>query len=224
MTHVSDVMSRTVVVVPGKTTFTRLARVMHAQRAQAIPVVDDDGIVVGVVSEADLMLKMDPDARSWRLWQGAHAKVDRRKALARTAEELMTSPAVAIDADATLADAAHLMHEHGVKQLPVLDEEGRAVGMVSRVDVLTAFLRGDAVVADDVEAVVEAVVPEGSVRVSVTDGIVHLHGLVQQRSTARHLADEVRQAEGVVDVDAADLDWEIDDPGVPSSSMPWIGV
>jgi CBS domain-containing protein len=221
---VREVMTRIVVSAPVGATFTELVRLMHDHRVSAVPVVDDDGVVLGVVSESDLLLRRDPEVVEWHLLEGSHRRADRRKALARLAGDLMTAPAVTIGPDATATEAAHRMHEAHVKRLPVVDEAGHAVGIVSRADLLRAFLRGDEILTEEVEAFVTQVLPDpAAVRVAVRDGIVRLEGMVEVRTAARRLADRIRLLDGVVAVDLDRLDWEFDDTIPPVSSVPWVG-
>ena len=142
---VRDVMTRDVVTIEPDTPFKRIAEVLVQYDISAVPVVDRDGYPVGVVSEADLLHKEEYPAgartaplRERLLHQVAMTKVD-----ARVAGELMTMLPVAIGPDASLAAAARrLLHER-VKRLLVLDDDGRLVGIVSRGDVLRAFVRTD---------------------------------------------------------------------------------
>jgi len=222
---VRDVMTRMVVSAPTGASFTDLVRLMHDHRIGAVPIVDARGVVVGVVSEADLLLKRDPAALEWHLLDGPHRRADRRKALARVASELMTSPPITVSPDENPSEAAHRMRESGVKRLPVVDEAGHVVGVLSRTDLLRAFLQGDEVLSEQVEAFVAGVVPEtGTVRVQVRDGVVTLEGVVELRTAARRLADRIRLLDGVVAVDAERLDWEVDDTLPPvEAGVPWVG-
>jgi CBS domain-containing protein len=221
---VREAMTTVVVCAPEGATFTQLVRLMHEHRVSAVPVVDDDGVIEGVVSESDLLLKRDPDAIAWHLFEGPHRRADRRKAMARVARDLMSVPPITVAPDRTAAEAAHLMHESGVKRLPVVDEAGHVLGIVSRADLLRAFLRGDEMLTEEVEAFVAQVLPEpAAVRVQVRDGIVALEGIVELRTTARRLADRIRLLDGVVGVDAERLDHEVDDTVPPVSAVPWAG-
>ncbi|MEX0984159.1 MAG: CBS domain-containing protein [Actinomycetota bacterium] len=221
---VSDVMTKIVVAAPASAPFRELVRIMHDHRVSALPVLDADGTIVGVVSEADLLLKRDAEVLAWHLFEGRHGRADRRKALGRVASDLMSTPPVTIGPAATPGEAAHRMHEAGVKRLPVVDEDGRVLGVVSRIDLLRAFLRGDEVLTEEVEAFAAQVVPDvEGVRVSAHDGVVRLEGIVELRTTARRLADRVRLLDGVVAVDAQALDWAVDDTVPPVSAVPWAG-
>lgn len=221
---VRQVMTRTVVAAPLGATFKELVRLMHEYRVSSIPILGEDDTIVGVVSEGDLLLKRDPELLEWHLLEGPHRRADRRKALGRVARDLMSSPPITIGPDATTSEAAHLMRERSLKHLPVTDDHGRVVGMLSRIDLLASFLRSDDAVADEVTHFLAARLPDpDSVWVEVRDGIVRLQGLVEYRTLAQRIVDRVRLMEGVVGVDAERLDWEVDDTVAPVSPVPWVG-
>lgn len=221
---VRDVMTRTVVVAPLGATFKELVRLMHGYRVGSVPVVGTDETIVGVVSEGDLLLKRDPELLEWHLLEGPHRRADRRKALGRVARDLMSAPPITIGPDATTSEAAHLMRERGLKHLPVVDDHGKILGMVSRVDLLAAFLRSDDAVADEVTHFLAGRLQDpDAVWVEVHDGIVRIEGLVEYRTLVQRLVDRIRLMEGVVGVDAERLDWEVDDTVAPVSPVPWVG-
>ncbi|WP_161228498.1 CBS domain-containing protein [Streptomyces sp. SID8352] len=201
---VSDVMTRAAVAVGRDTPFKDIVVLMHQWRVSALPVVEGEGVVIGVVSEADLLPKEefrdgDPD-RFTQLRRLA----DLAKAGARTAAELMTSPAVTVGPGATLAHAARLMAGHGVKRLPVVDEAGLLRGIVSRADLLKGFLRDDGELVEEIRRDVVAPLfpgPAEPVRVEVSDGAVTLAGRVRDTSLVPVAARLARAVEGVVDVD-----------------------
>ncbi|MFJ5260068.1 CBS domain-containing protein [Streptomyces sp. NPDC088387] len=199
---VDDVMTRTVVALRDAAEFKDIARTMRQRRISALPVLDADGRVVGVVSEADLLPKeafRDRDPADPRT---RHA-TGRAKARAVTAGELMTSPAVTVTADATLAQTARLMARHRVKRLPVVDGDGMLKGIVSRSDLLDVFLRGDEDIAEDVRHEIAAhllAVPVRPVDVEVHDGVVTLTGHVRDTTLVPLVVRLVRAVEGVVDV------------------------
>ncbi|MBO4257815.1 CBS domain-containing protein [Streptomyces griseorubiginosus] len=200
---VSDVMTRSVVTARRGEVFKDIVRTMQDHRVSALPVVDDDGHVVGIVSEADLLPKeefrdSDPD-RSTQLRRLS----DLAKAGSLTAEELMTAPALTVEAGATLAQAARTMARTRVKRLPVVDGTGRLEGVVSRADLLKVFLREDESIAEEVRREVVAYLfpaPASAVRVEVHEGVVLLAGRVRDRSLVPVAARQVRAVEGVVDV------------------------
>ncbi|MFH8773222.1 CBS domain-containing protein [Streptomyces sp. NPDC017958] len=200
---VSDVMTHTVAAVGRRAPFKEIVQLMHDWRVSALPVLEGEGRVVGVVSEADLLPKEEfrdtPEEGYVRL----RRRSDVAKADALTANDLMSSPAVTVRPGATLAEAAHLMARAGVKRLPVVDEVGLLEGVVSRADLLKVFLRGDAEIAEQVrhEVVSELFPPPGSaLQVEVEDGVVTLVGRVQDPGLVPVAARLVRAVEGVVDV------------------------
>ncbi len=140
---VSDVMTHTVVAVGRGASFKEIVELMQQWKISALPVLEGEGRVVGVVSEADLLPKeefrdSDPD----RFTQ-LRRLPDLAKAGALTAGELMSTPAVTVHADATLAEAARVMAQRHVKRLPVTTVDGLLEGVVSRADLLKVFLRSD---------------------------------------------------------------------------------
>lgn len=200
---VRDVMTRDVAVVGRDAAFKDIVRTLQDRQVSALPVVDGGGRVLGVVSEADLLHKeefrdSDPDQ-----YTQLRRLSDLAKAGSVTAGELMTRPALTVTADATLAQAARTMARARVKRLPVVDADGRLEGVVSRVDLLKVFLRGDEEIAEEVRREVVAYLfpePGPAVRVDVLDGVVRLGGQIRDKSLVPVAARLVRAVEGVVDV------------------------
>ncbi|GHI03885.1 hypothetical protein AQI88_08565 [Streptomyces cellostaticus] len=200
---VSDVMTHTVVAVGPRAGLKEIVQLMQDWRVGALPVLEGEGRVVGVVSEADLLSKEEgrdaPDEECVRL----RRRADPAKAEARTAEDLMSSPALTVSPRATLGEAARLMARAGVKRLPVVDELGLLQGVVSRCDLLKVFLRGDEEIAEQVRREVVAhlfPLPASAIQVEVHDGVVTLVGRVRDTSLVPVAARLVRAVEGVVDV------------------------
>jgi CBS-domain-containing membrane protein len=203
---VSDVMTRTVVSVNAFAPFKEIVRRMQEYRVSAVPVVDEDDIVLGVISEGDLILKEDADLEGEpRFLDGSRRRQDRSKAAGRIASELMTAPAITIGPDATLGEAARVMHRHAVKRLPVVDPAGGTIlGIVSRTDLLKVFLREDAEIAREVrEDVIHRTlwIDPSRIRILVRDGVVTLEGQVEHRGLHSILERLVLSCEGVVGVD-----------------------
>ncbi len=222
---VGDLMTKNVVTVHEDATFRKLVELMHECRVSALPVVDLGGAIVGVVSEADLLVKEDPDVLVPRFFDRRVRRIERGKAVAVLARDLMSAPAVTVPADAEVPDAAHLMRERGVKRLFVTDAAGKVVGVVSRADLLIAFLRPDAEIAGDVEELLRhyaSAIP-GTFEVHVENGVVHAKGKVEQRTAEPELAAEIRAIEGVVGVDAH-VTWEYDDTVGAGFGPGWMGV
>ncbi|MEV1069151.1 CBS domain-containing protein [Streptomyces sp. NPDC050263] len=200
---VSDVMTHTVAAVGRKATFKEIVQLMQDWKISALPVIEGEGRVVGVVSEADLLPKeefrdSDPDR-----YTQLRRLSDLAKAGSVTAEELMTSPALTVRPDATLAQAAQTMARAKVKRLPVVDAVGLLEGVVSRADLLKVFLRTDEEIAEEVRREVVSYLfptPASNVGVDVHGGVVKLTGRVRDTSLVPVAARLVRAVEGVVDV------------------------
>jgi CBS-domain-containing membrane protein len=178
-----------------------MVTVMRSRRVSAFPVLDSADKVIGVVSEADLLLKeAAPDYLKGALrlsWRPA----ERFKAAGVTAAEVMTKPAVTIGEDAPVAEAARLMQSRRVKRLPVVDDYGRLRGIVSRADVLSVFERPDHEIWDDV--IKEVIVGEFGLDpemfvVTVRSGVITVTGSVDRRVDALGLLGAIRHMEGVV--------------------------
>ncbi|MGW4298271.1 CBS domain-containing protein [Streptomyces sp. NPDC004376] len=197
-------MTRAVVAVGSGTLFRDLVERMEQWGVSALPVLEGDGRVIGVVSEADLLPKEEfRDSEPDRLTQ-LRRMADLAKAGAVTAGELMSTPAVTVHADATLPEAARIMAVKGVKRLPVIDAQGALVGVVSRGDLLKVFLRPDAELADEIRRSVVDVLfpaPVEPVHVMVAEGVVTLTGCVRDAERIELASRMTRGVEGVVDVD-----------------------
>lgn len=185
--------------------FKEVARMLEENAVSALPVLDDRSRLAGVVSEADLLPKeeyRDGTERLRRL-----VRLRRRRELAKatgdTARDLMSTPAVTIDPDATLAEAARRMVDEKVKRLPVVDHTGALVGIVSRADLIESFLRPDIAIAEEVKAEVDSRVlltEYGTVDVRVNEGIVTLTGELDRKSSVMITERVARSVDGVVDV------------------------
>ncbi|MET8135188.1 MULTISPECIES: CBS domain-containing protein [unclassified Streptomyces] len=200
---VSDVMTHTVAAIGRGAGFKEIVQLMEQWQVSALPVVEGESRVIGVVSEADLLPKeefrdSDPDR-----YTQLRRLSDLSKAGGVSAEELMTSPAVTVRANATLAQAARIMAHAKVKRLPVVDEIGGLEGVVSRGDLLKVFLRSDEDIAEEVHREIVSYLfhaSPSSVRVEVRGGVVTLSGRVTDTSLVPVAARLVRAVEGVVDV------------------------
>ncbi|RAG86854.1 hypothetical protein DN069_04615 [Streptacidiphilus pinicola] len=196
-------MTETVVSVGQEAPFKDIVALMAQWQVSALPVTEGEGRVVGVVSEADLLPKEEfRDVEPSRPEQ-LRRLGDMAKAAALTAAELMTSPAVTVQADATLAQAAREMAQHHVKRLPVVDPWGRLAGIVSRADLLKVFLRPDAEIAEEVCREVVAYLfgdDAPGLRVEVAGGVVTLTGRLADTTLVPVAARLARAVEGVVDV------------------------
>lgn len=201
---VAEVMTSDVATVGTDTPFKEILRVLADRRIAAIPVVDERGHVLGVVSETDLLRREEyPFARRSRWLERRRRRRTRVKAAGISAGELMSAPAVTIRPDATLTEAATLMARAGVNRLPVTAGDGRLVGIASRGDLLRVFLVPDeeirqAVVRDVVERVLWA--EPNTVHVDVRDGVVTLSGELERRSMVPITVALTHTVQGVVGV------------------------
>jgi CBS domain-containing protein len=175
---VSDVMTTSVVTVDRITPYKEIARLFAAHRISGVPVVMMGRVVAGVVTEADLLDAQATIARRLRSAARRTWWPHGRHHPALTAGDLMTSPAVTIGPGATVPAAARLMNTHHVRRLPVVDEKDRIIGLVSRRDLLSVFLRPDEEITADIRKLLDEVLsaPPGDADVSVRDGIVTLTG------------------------------------------------
>ncbi|MGW1957873.1 CBS domain-containing protein [Streptomyces sp. NPDC001920] len=192
---VSDVMTHTVVAVGGKALFKEIVELFDQWKVSALPVLEGEGRVVGVVSEADLLPKeefRDTDMGDLK---------EMEKAAGVTAGELMSTPAVTVHADASLAEAARIMARRHVKRLPVVDAVGVLQGVVSRSDLLKVFLRSDEEIAEEIRHGVLTQLPvTRDLSVTVSDGVVTLGGPLADRAFVPLVTRAVRAVEGVVDI------------------------
>jgi CBS domain-containing protein len=227
--QVRDVMTTDVATVGEKTPYRKIIDVITGRRVSAVPVVDDFGHVRGVVSEADLLHKVEwmGEPHERRIFEGHRRRSARAKGEAGIARDLMTAPAVTTFPHTSLVAAAKLMDREQVKRLPVVDDLGRVVGIVTRSDLLKVHLRPDADIRHDVaQEVLHRVlaVKDGTVRVEVHNGVVTLTGQLHRRTTVDIAGRLAARVSGVVEV-ANELRYEFDDtllagidswPGVPN--------
>jgi CBS domain-containing protein len=232
MMSVRDVMTRTVVSVQRGTPLKDVAHLLIDNGISAVPVVDVHGAVVGVVSEADLLIKeQGADAIHHRplarfLGESADARAQLVKLRAITAGEAMTAPAITITSGRSISEAAATMVARRVNRLPVVDD-GRLVGIVSRADLVRAYVRSDeelgATIRDNVILGILWLDP-ALFTVAVKDGVASISGHVERRSTAQMIERAVRMVPGVVDVHTS-VAWSMDDrtlePAGPDPVFPF---
>jgi CBS domain-containing protein len=201
-TTVKDVMTTRVIWVKKDATFREMAIALRDYRVSAFPVVDDDRKVIGVVSEAD-MLNKEALVDEPGVFGGILHRRDQAKARGITAGDLMTTTVVAVRPEDTVEHAAKLMYDRGVKRLPVTDESGHLVGIVSRADVLSVFDRTDAAISHEITQDVllgEFLVDPSGFQVTVMDGIVTLSGRPETNDVGHRIIRRVRRVQGVVAV------------------------
>jgi CBS domain-containing protein len=207
--RVRDVMTTSVVTVDRITPYKEIARLLAEHQISGVPVLTMGRHVAGVVSEADLLAVEDEDARRARMnaerpgrlhWP---ARQPRRWGL--IAGELMTTPAVTIHPDATIPGAARVMNARHVRRLPVVDADGTLIGIISRRDLLSVFLRPDPDIAADTRELLDEILPgnPASVNAVVHEGVVVLTGTLDMTEDRDLIPVAIRliwHIDGVVDV------------------------
>ncbi len=205
--NVRKLMRTPVMTVKPDTALKDVARLLCEFGISGVPVVNDDGAVVGVVSETDILFKeLRIDGQRGRLRDVVFRSRRRtqKKAEAVTAGDAMTSPAVTISPEARVADAACLMIDRGVNRLPVVKDD-RLVGLVARADLVRAFIRPDEELAAEVERILidRFWLQPPAVTVDVWDGQVTVTGEVDSTQTALLVEQTLREVPGVLCVSSA---------------------
>lgn len=216
MSHrkVRDVMTTDVVTVPSGMRFKELARLLAQKKVTAVPVLGRDGRVAGVVSEVDLLRKVEYQEEAgarrpprWRWW----AKVPR--AMGRTAADVMSSPAITIGPGASVVAAARLLDRHHIKRLVVVDAGGRLAGIVTPRDLLRVYLRSDEEIRGEIVndiLVRDLATNPALATVTVEDGVVTLAGEVAGKSMIPLALRMTQAVDGVIDV-VNKLSYALDD-------------
>jgi CBS domain-containing protein len=206
-------MTTDVVTVGPGASLKEVAAILVDRRISGLPVVDDEGKVIGVVSEGDLLFKErgPTEQRGVLAWftDNWMAEPD-----ARTAGEAMTAPAVTIAPWRQVSGAAAQMLDAAVNRLPVVDDRGRPVGIVTRADLVRAFVRPDAAIEEEIrdEVLARELLLEipGAVTVAVEDGKVTLSGTVSRRTEADLALALVARVPGVTELESS-INWREDD-------------
>lgn len=219
--NVKELMQTDVVTVAPGTSLKDVARALVDRGISGVPVRDAEGRVLGVVSEADILFKERGRAErergllNWLMGEAPADDADElAKVRARTAGEAMTSPAITIERIRPAAAAARLMIEKGVNRLPVVDRDGRLVGIVTRADLVRAFTRSDEeIVAEIREDILQRVLWAGPERIKITvrDGEVELSGELDTRTDVDVLGKLVEKVPGVVSLRST-VSYRVADP------------
>jgi len=221
---VGDVMTRSVAAVRPETPLRDVAALMVERGISGVPVVDAEGSVLGIVSEADFVIKergvvADRNRLLQRIFgKSRKERAELAKIEATTAGEAMTSPAITVEATDTLQAVAELMASRRINRLPVI-EGIRLVGIVTRADLVRAYVRSDAelerLVREEVLAKTAFTLEPEVFEVVVQSGIVHLGGRVDRRSLAETIVEVTHGLGGIVGVESH-LTWEMDDVDLPA--------
>jgi CBS domain-containing protein len=202
--RVREVMSVPAVSVPGETAFLEIVRTLSREHLGAVPVVDADDRVIGVVSESDLLAKAAAQVavphpgpirrlREHRLYE---------KGRGETAAALMTSPAITVAPGTKVADAAWLAARSRLKRLPVIDHRDRLVGVVSRIDLVRALVRDDTKIREEIETRIirqDFLLDPDAFEVTVENGVVSVRGEVDG-SLIPKLLESIEEIDDVVEV------------------------
>lgn len=212
---VRDIMTTDPISVRTDTLLKEAARIMVRHQVSGLPVIDDIGKLVGIVTEGDFLRQEASRDRPYRmsLLDALFGDADTDVPSAETVEEVMTSKVVTITPEATLGEAARMMSSRNVKRLPVVNMEGRLEGIISRADVVNAFTKPDDVIEDEVrEDIIRRLLflDPDPIGVTVVDGVVHLEGEMENRTEVHLLEELTRRIAGVVRVDS-DLTYHVDD-------------
>ena len=216
---VRDLMTTDPITTTPDAPLKEAARTMVREKVSGLPVMED-GKLVGIVTEGDFLRQEANRDQPYRLSLlealfgdgGAEPAVE-------TVGEVMTEPVITITADATVSEAARVMSHRRVKRLPVVDDDGNLIGVISRADVVNAFTKPDEVIEDEVrEDIVRRLLflEPDAVDVDVKDGVVTLSGELENRTEAHLLEELTRRIAGVVRV-VSHLSYEVDDERIGKS-------
>lgn len=210
---VGELMSKAVITAVQDTPLREIVAIQTARPGEAVPVIDASGRPVGMVSEADVLTKLEfhGGADMPPLLRGAAARARWRKSAATTAGELMTTPATCITPGAGMTAAVRALATATIPGLCVIDPSGRLVGTISRGDTLRPFLRDDVDLQAEIEwELVGHDRTPSAISIQVMNGIVTLDGALLLRSNVEHACWRARRVPGVVAVNNH-LRFQVDD-------------
>jgi len=208
--QIRNLMTTEVATIEKSASLKEAARILIERSISGMPVVDEHGDLVGIVTEGDVLHQetlRHPATTLKSFLQGAEER-------ALSVEQAMTKKVKTIGDEADHTEAARLMETSGVKRLPVTNSDGRLVGILSRSDILKVFARGDSEISQEIRSeVIERILwlEPASLTVDVADGVVTLEGTVPTKSDSRILEEMTRRIDGVVSVSAERLRHELDD-------------
>lgn len=210
---VRDLMTTEPITTTPDAPLKEAARTMVREKVSGLPVLER-GKLVGMVTEGDFLRQEADRDQPYRLSLLEALFGDgTSEPEAETVGEVMSSPVVTITPDATLSEAARVMSHRKVKRLPVVDEDGALIGIISRADVVNAFTKPDEVIEDEIrEDIVRRLLflEPDAIEVKVAGGVVSLSGELENRTEAHLLEELTRRIAGVIKVNS-DLTYEVDD-------------
>jgi CBS domain-containing protein len=210
--RIQEIMTRDVITVAPETPLKDVARLLIENRISGVPVCGANGNVLGVVSEMDILRKVEgvsPELARPLAWLVRRLDGELDKIGAHTAQESMSAPALTIRPAQHVAEVARLMIDNSVNRLPVVSEDG-LVGIVSRADLVRAFVRSDGEVESEIrnDVLLRTMLLEpGDVDVVVVNSVVSLRGHVNSKDDAEIVERCVRRVPGVLSVQNA-LRWD----------------
>ncbi len=212
--NVRDLMTTDPLTVSPDTLLKEAARTMVRNKVSGLPVLVD-GALVGIVTEGDFLRQEANRGQPYRfsLLDALFGEGPSDPPAAETVAEVMTELVISTTPQVTIGEAARVMANKRVKRLPVVDEDGVLVGIISRADVVNAFTKPDEIIEDEIrEDIVRRLLfldPQ-EVGVTVDDGVVTLEGEMENRTEAHLLEELARRVEGVVRVNSQ-LTFLVDD-------------
>ena len=220
---ISELMTTDVLTVGPRTSLKEVARRMLRAGVSGMPVTSDEGELVGIITEADFVAG-EADRRTGKRagllrFFTDHGEIPTHE---RTVGDVMTRDVVVVSPDADHAEAARLMERERVKRLPVIDDAGQLVGLVSRADMLRAFVRPDQEIIEEIrDQVMRKIlwIDPNRATIECVDGNVVFRGRLETRSDANLLVELTKRLDGVASV-ADHLDWDVDNTKVEMVSPP----
>lgn len=194
--NVVDLMTTEVISVSRDTGLREAARLMFRNRVSGLPITEPDGTLAGIITEADF-LRLEVGRQEGTRGQGD------------TVGDVMSRGVVTVRPDVEIYEAAKIMTTQEVKRLPVVDDDDRLLGVISRADIVSLFTRPDDVIEDEIrEDLIRRVLfidPDG-IQVDVSNGVVTLSGEMETKSEASMLEELTNRLDGVLRVES-ELTW-----------------
>ena len=211
--RVHELMTTEVVTATRESSLKVVARLMLANQISGIPIVDGERRLIGIVTEADILHRESVRASGPHLGI-LHNILGDADPPPTSAGDAMTSHVITTSAETNHTLAARVMETRGVKRLPVVDDEGHVIGIISRSDIMASFARPDELIEDEIQLdILDRILwtEPGAVSVEVVDGRVTLRGSVPSKTDARILAGLTGGLDGVVEVNTDEVYYKIDD-------------
>jgi CBS-domain-containing membrane protein len=225
MMKVRDLMTTDPVTTAPDASLKEAARLMVRNQVSGLPVMEGDKIV-GILTEGDYLRQEADREQPYRLTllEAIFGDGTGEPPPVEKVSEVMTERVHTIRPNATISEAARVMSKRSIKRLPVVDDEGKLLGVISRADIVNAFTKPDEVIEDEIrEDLIRRLLflEPDAVDVSVADGVVTLRGELENRTEAHLLEELTRRIAGVVRVDSH-LEFEVDDERIGKMYPPMV--